>query len=394
MANLHCHTFFSFNAYGHSPTSLAWLARREGWRLVGSVDFDVLDGVDEMVAGIETRVHVPELAAHEINSPGEPGIAYHMGIGFVSSRVPEGVAPILTSLRERASRRTRDMMARINRHLAPLTVEWERDVLPLTPAGNATERHLLAAYLRAAAQLRDPAGFWADRLDRTRAQVEPLLADPVRLQNLVRARLMKRGGVGYVQPESGAFPSVDEFHDLILACGALPCATWLDGTSSGEAAAAELLDLWLARGVAVLNIIPDRNWNIADPESRALKVRKLHEIARLAAERDLPLIAGTEMNAPGQKRVDDFDAPELAPLHAAFMEGGYMVYGHTVLQRALALGWGSEWARELLPGRRQCNAFFAQVGRLAEPGEGLACCLEALAHAPSPAQVLARLRAR
>src|SRR5512143_930341 len=49
IANMHCHTFFSFNAYGHSPSSLAWLARRQGFALLGIVDFDVLDGVDEFL---------------------------------------------------------------------------------------------------------------------------------------------------------------------------------------------------------------------------------------------------------------------------------------------------------------------------------------------------------
>src|SRR5512139_340912 len=57
VANLHCHTFFSFNAYGHSPTSLAWLAKRRGFRLMGIVDFDVLDGVDEFLNACE-RVDV------------------------------------------------------------------------------------------------------------------------------------------------------------------------------------------------------------------------------------------------------------------------------------------------------------------------------------------------
>ena len=28
--NLHCHTFFSYNAYGYSPTKFAWLARKAG----------------------------------------------------------------------------------------------------------------------------------------------------------------------------------------------------------------------------------------------------------------------------------------------------------------------------------------------------------------------------
>jgi len=45
--NLHAHTVYSYNAYGYSPTGLAWLARKEGWYALGTVDFDVLDGVDE-----------------------------------------------------------------------------------------------------------------------------------------------------------------------------------------------------------------------------------------------------------------------------------------------------------------------------------------------------------
>ena len=47
--NMHCHTFYSFNAYGYSPSGLAWLARQRSFRAVGIVDFDVLDGVDEFL---------------------------------------------------------------------------------------------------------------------------------------------------------------------------------------------------------------------------------------------------------------------------------------------------------------------------------------------------------
>ncbi len=149
-ANMHCHTFFSYNAYGHSPSSLAWLAREQGFVAAGIVDFDVLDAVDEFLgaceligvrgsAGIETRVFVPEFATREINSPGEPGVAYHMGIGFTASRVadPEAAA-ILAAMRARAERRNREMLARLNAHLAPVTVDYERDVMPLTQGGNVT----------------------------------------------------------------------------------------------------------------------------------------------------------------------------------------------------------------------------------------------------------------
>jgi len=402
VANMHCHTFFSFNAYGYSPIALAWLARRRGFKLLGIVDFDVLDGVDEFLetcdvagvrgaAGIETRVFVPEFAAREINSPGEPGVAYHLGMGFTTGQPPAAVVGILAAMRERASARNREMVARINRYLAPVTIDYELDVLPLAPGGNPTERHMLAAYMRAAARQPDLAGFWAAKLQMTVEQVRVLMGDAPGLQNLLRARLMKRGGVGYVQPGPESFPTIDEFHRLIVACGALPCATWLDGTSPGEQAIEELLALWLSRGVAALNIVPDRNWNFRDPETRRLKVQKLYQVAELAQELDLPLLAGTEMNSPGQKLVDDFDAPELAPLHGALMDGACFAYGHTALQRACGLGYGSAWARAHLPGRRERNAFYARVGRLVPPAsEGLAR-VETLRSAMAPGEIVAQL---
>lgn len=382
IANMHCHTFFSFNGYGHSPTSLAWLGRRRGFKLMGIVDFDVLDAVDEFLAacdlvglrgsaGIETRVFIPEFATREINSPGEPGVYYHMGIGFTSSRVPEKVMPILADMRRRANDRNRGMVSRINRHLDPVMIDYERDVLPLTPKGNATERHMLTAYLQAAEQSGlNQIVFWADKLKVASDQIAAIIDNKPKLADLVRAKLMKRGGVGYVQPGPDTFPTVEEFHQLILACGALPCATWLDGMSAGEQAMAELLALLIDKGVVALNIIPDRNWNIADPETRRIKVQKLYEVVKHAQKLDLPLNIGTEMNAYGQKLVDDFDAPELAPVRQAFMDGAYFIYGHTVAQRALGLGYQSEWAKTHFPTRRERNAFYTNLGRQVEPGPG------------------------
>jgi len=379
LANMHCHPFFSFNGYGHSPTSLAWLAKRHHINLMGIVDFDVLDGVDEFLtacdqvgvrgsAGIETRVYIPEFATREINSPGEPGVYYHMGIGFVSSQVPEAVQPILADMHRRATERNQTMLARINAHLAPIPIDHRQDVLPLTPKGNATERHMLVAYLQAAEQTTsDLIAFWADKLDMTHEQIAALLENQPKFQNTVRAKLMKRGGVGYVQPGPGTFPTVEEFHEFILACGALPCATWLDGLSAGEQVITELLDLLISKGVVALNIIPDRNWNIVDPELKQFKLQKLYEVVELAQKLDLPLNIGTEMNSYGQKLVDDFDAPELAPVRDTFIEGAYFIYGHTVAQRYLGKGYQSDWAKTHFPTRRERNAFYSTLGRRVEP---------------------------
>jgi len=407
VVNLHCHTFFSFNAYGHSPTSLAWLAKKRGFAAVGIVDFDVLDAVDEFLAacdlagvrgsaGIETRVFIPEFATLEINSPGEPGVYYHMGIGFTSGTVPPDAAPTLAAMRARADRRNREMVARVNAHLAPVTIDYERDVLPLTPAGNATERHMLLAYIRAAdrkfgAAEGQKVAFWAEKLGSSTDQIAAIIGDYAKFSNLVRGKLMKRGGVGYVQPSPEAFPTVAEFHAMIIACGALPCATWLDGTTAGEQAIDELLDLLIGQGAVALNIIPDRNWNIADPETRRLKVAKLHEIVAIAAARDLPINVGTEMNAPGNKLVDDFDVPEMAPVKQAFLDGAHFIYGHTIMQRALGLGYQSAWAKAHLPTRRERNAFYTAVGYRVPPGASGLAKLRPLGAVLAPDDLLAEL---
>ena len=78
---------------------------------------------------------------------------------------------------------------------------------------------------------------------------------------------------------------------------------------------------------------------------------------------------GTEMNSYGQKLADDFDAPELAPLRESFLEGAYFIYGHTLMQRSLGLGYQSEWAKTHLPTRRERNVFYTQVGRLVSPDQ-------------------------
>jgi DNA polymerase III, alpha subunit len=315
VANMHCHTFFSFNAYGYSPSALAWLARKHGFKLMGIVDFDVLDGVDEFLqacdllgvrgsAGMETRVYIPEFSTREINSPGEPGIFYYMGIGFTSSQVPDAVAHVLTALKQRARRRNLDIIERVNDYLAPVTIDYEQDVLPLTPAGNPTERHIVMAYAIAAARmLPSPAHFWAAKLGLRVEQTTELMGDVPAFHNLIRARLMKRGGVGYVLPSPDMFPTVEEVNELILACEALPCATWLDGTSEGEQAIEELLELLTGKGVVALNIIPDRNWNIADEGVKRVKLQNLYHVVRLAQELNLPFNCG---DGDEQPRAEDY----------------------------------------------------------------------------------------
>ena len=209
--NLHCHSFFSYNAYGYSPTKLAWLGRKAGWAVAGLVDFDVWDGLEEFLgaaqqlglkgcAGMETRVFVPGFAQYVMNSPGEPGISYHMGVGL-PGRPDAAASEFLAGLRATAERRNRELVDRVNRYLAPAALDYDREVLPLTPSGNATERHICLAYARKAHAVlpADELGrFWAEKLSTDAAALD--LPEGVKLQGLIRARTMK-------QPSSVAHPA-------------------------------------------------------------------------------------------------------------------------------------------------------------------------------------------
>ena len=380
VVNLHYHTFFSFNGYGYSPSFIAWRARCEGLWMVGCIDFDVLDAVDEFLAacrklglracgGMETRVYVPSFATRVINSPGEPGIAYYIGVGFTSSASKDPA--LLAELKAMAQQRNRGIMTRANPYLSPVTLEYERDVLPLTPKGNATERHLCTAYDTRSRELIPDAdkraAFWAGKLGVNREEVKALLDDPPAFQGLIRAKTMKAGGVGYVQPEGPDFPDLGRVSRFILDAGAIPAYGFVDGLSEGEQTIEELLDVAAEQGAAALNIIPDRNWNVKDPGLKRAKVARLHEVVELVRARDLPIVVGTEMNAYGQKFVDDFDAPALKPLVPAFLEGAAILYAHTVLQSRAGMGYLSEWAASRFASVGEKNAFFKELGERIEP---------------------------
>jgi hypothetical protein len=400
--NLHCHTFFSYNPYGYSPSKFAWLARKVGMAVAGIVDFDVLDGLDEFreagrllrlktCVGLETRVYLPEFSDKVMNSPGEPGISYHMGVGFPSASLAPPEQQFVAHLRRTSEERNRDLVRRVSNYLRPVALDYDADVLPLTPSGNATERHICLAYvLRARAAFpddRELADFWTEKLEADVGKLESLTG--FGLQALVRARTMKRGGVGYVQPGEGSFPHLAETNRFLLAAGAIPTHTWLDGTSEGEQRMEELLHVVMATGVAAINVIPDRNYTPGRPDA---KLANLGHVVSIAERLGLLVVAGTEMNSPGHKLVDDFRSRELAPLLPVVLTSAYAVYAHSVLEGQAGLGYMSPWAQRHFPGLADRAAFFAQVGKTLPVGEE--DCLAGLEEQARPELVLRRIGAR
>jgi hypothetical protein len=62
-----------------------------------------------------------------------------------------------------------------------------------------------------------------------------------------------------------------------------------------------------------------------------------------------------------------------------------------MLQRALGLGYQSEWTRSHLPSRRERNEFYIQIGYRTPPGKIGLARLRQLDAAMSPADILSKL---
>ncbi|MCE5322220.1 hypothetical protein LLG46_02765 [bacterium] len=408
--NLHFHTFFSYNANGWSPSRIAWEAKKYGLAAAGIVDFDVLDGMEEFLAAgeiidirttaaIESRVFIKEYSDKVINSPKEPGIAYFMGGGcFKLPDEGSHTARLLQNMRVMAGRRNLQMIEQINSCLEKVQLDYDVDVTPLTPSGNATERHILAAYDAKARQVFGEdetalAQFWAKHLDIPLEETQTLLQDTPKLHEKIRNKLMKFGGVGYVAPTPDTFPPIEQMIEMIQGMEGLPMAAWLDGTNPGESDMLKMLTLLQKKGVVAMNIIPDRNWNIKDPAEKSTKLDHLASAIRAARKVNFPICVGTEMNKIGLPFVDDFFAPELAPYLNDFLDGAYFLWGHTFLARAAEMGFASEWARfhfgDDRPGK---NSFYTRIGRVTSPKKIRMISSGANLRTASPTEILRLLQ--
>ncbi len=404
--NMHMHTFFSYHAAGWSPSRFAWEVRKTGLWSAGIIDFDGVDGIQEFLkaaeslciratAGIEVRTFLHEFADVEIDSPGENGVHYIMGSGLVKLPATGTTeAGYLAKLRGISDQRSRAIVERINAALPVIAVDYDQVVRSRTPGGYASERHLTSAYLEKAdavfPDLEKLADFWAGLLDRPRAGVLALLPLRAALAEAVRSKLMKKGGIGYLQPDSVSFPPTGEVYAWMKSCGAIPTDSWLDGTSAGEARARELLECNRSLGARALNLIPDRNWNVKDPVDKRRKLENLARVVSLASEWHMPLNIGTEGNKAGLPFADDLVCPELVPFKSGFLEGAKILVGHAVLARFADYDYcGSAAEGDFGGDIRSKNEFFASVGSLPPVNAVLARQLRDL----GPASALAALRA-
>jgi len=156
--NNHIHTTYSFSPY--SPTAAVYAARMEGLCTAGIIDHDSISGAEEFLEaarmmelpvtiGMECRVSMAgtRLEGRRTNNPDQVGISY-MTIQSVPHDKIGRLTEFFRPYRQARHARNRRMVERINALLPEMHLDYDRDVLPLSQAGEeggVTERHLMYA---------------------------------------------------------------------------------------------------------------------------------------------------------------------------------------------------------------------------------------------------------
>ena len=156
--NNHIHTTYSFSPY--SPTAAVYAARMEGLCTAGIIDHDSISGAEEFLEaaklidmpvtiGMECRVSMAgtRLEGRRTNNPDQVGVSY-MTVQSVPHDKIDTLTAFFRPYREARHLRNRKMVERINELLPEMSLDYDRDVLPLSEAkeeGGVTERHLMYA---------------------------------------------------------------------------------------------------------------------------------------------------------------------------------------------------------------------------------------------------------
>lgn len=320
--NNHIHTTYSFSPY--SPTAAVYAARMEGLCTAGIIDHDSISGAREFLQaaelvnmpvtiGMECRASMEgtSLAGRRTNNPDQVGVSY-MTLQSVPHDKIDEVNAFFEPYRQARHRRNRAMVEKINALLDGLQLDYDRDVLPLSEAGEGggvTERHLMYALAKAMVQ----------KVGKGEAMVEYLASIGLNLSEKQKTQMLDTAYAFYEYDLLGilksAFvpkiyidatdecPNVRDVAALCKRADALLCYAYLgDVTASvtGDKKAQKFEDDYLDDviacikecGIRAVTYMPTRN----TPE-------QLARIRALCDENGLIQVSGEDINSPRQSFV-------------------------------------------------------------------------------------------
>jgi hypothetical protein len=329
--NNHVHTFYSFSPY--SPTYAAFMARRSGLQVVGSVDHDAIAAAPEMVAackvlglgstvGAELRTtwYETPFGSRKINSPDAPGLAYVVLHG-VPRRSWQALDRYLAPIREARNERNRAQLDNLNRLLTAAELEplsFEDHVVPLSQSaegGSITERHLVFAVVQRliehfgrgealVAAVRDRLGVTVP------SRLEPRLQDadnphyPYDLLGVLKSGLVPSI---FIVPEERECRPVAEVVETARRLGAIPAYAYLGDVGespTGDKKAEKFEDDYLDELFSVITELGFQAVTYMPPRNSREQLLHLQQLCR---RHELMEISGVDINSSRQS----FNSPEV-----------------------------------------------------------------------------------
>ena len=346
--NSHIHLPPNFSAFG-SVREAVELASGQGVGVVGVSNYYDYEVYGDFVKsarehgvfplfGLEIIALIDELVKGgvKINDPGNPGKIYICGKGITRfAKMSEEAERLIGVIRRNDSVRMREMIGKLEGIFAARGVATgldEGQVVEMVMRRHdcprervyLQERHICQAF-QEAVWGKVPVGERMGRLTKVLGVSPTGVDDPVKVQNEIRACLMKAGKAAFVEE---TFVSFEEGYRLILELGGIPCyPTLADGTKPicpFEEPVECLIEKIKERGVSMAEFIPIRN----TPEVLSQYVKAMRGAG-------LAVMGGTEHNTldllPMEPTcLNGVEVPE--DVKEIFWEGACVAAGHQFLK--------------------------------------------------------------
>ncbi len=335
--NLHVHTPYSFSFFS-SVSSLVEKAAEEGIVALGINDFYTTEGYDEFteeclekniypVYGLEViAVNLEDKKKGILwNDPNNPGRIYLCGKGLLyPQEVNDWTLSIISRIKDCSQRRMKKMVEKVNDFLSRKGMEISlayEDIKDSTPSGWVRERHIAKEiYARVAENEEEKLKL---------CQLLGIEETAGSVAEQLRGKLLKFGGVAYVEEDNDAFLSPREARQVFLNSGGIPVYPVLsDGTPvlTDKEKSPNLLSKELKKmGYWMAEFIPPRN-----------SYKVLKKYVKVLRREGIVVTCGTEHNSlkgglltPLPKGLQYMDE-ELAEI---FWEGCCIVAAHQYLRK-------------------------------------------------------------
>ncbi len=338
--NGHFHTPYSFSAFDNIAQITA-KAEEENISILGINDFNTVSGHEEFhnlcVEGKKFplfNIEFMGLLQEEkekgikINDPTNPGRIYFSGKGlkYPCERSSEEV---LENLRDLCNKQTIEMIIKMNEHFSNCNVDIKLDAEEIQKNDAkelVRERHIakvIREKIYSLTQVKEERLTLISKIYEGHSE-DISLDNIAAMENEIRSKLLKKGGVAFVEEDPQSFLPVEELVNWIVNAGGIPCYPVLLDDSKGNFTDFEKdYDALLANlkkySIPALELIPVRN-----------KISYVKEFVEFFNNNGIIVLLGTEHNTPEMipLKVACSDSPLSEELKKVCYEGASIVAAH------------------------------------------------------------------